>query len=142
MTPEEKIQYVDVGLRLLNIELHKEILNKVKKLKEPPKSKIDPKDRTKQSREVKLQIMKNYYINTLLSSEVTLNDDSTRDYVIKINEITELLGRNKLRDTKHEITDDENAQFNQILADYYNDDFLYFWYCHYIPLKIIFIFTF
>ena len=32
MTPEEKIQYVDVGLRLLNIELHKEILNKVIKV--------------------------------------------------------------------------------------------------------------
>jgi hypothetical protein len=29
MTPEEKIQYVDVGLRLLNIELHKELLKKV-----------------------------------------------------------------------------------------------------------------
>ena len=32
MTPEEKIKYVDVGLRLLNIELHKEILNKVIKV--------------------------------------------------------------------------------------------------------------
>jgi len=29
MKPEEKIQYVDVGLRLLNIELHKELLKKV-----------------------------------------------------------------------------------------------------------------
>jgi len=29
MTPEEKIQYVDVGLRLLNIELHKELLKKL-----------------------------------------------------------------------------------------------------------------
>lgn len=29
MTPEEKIQYVDVGLRLLNIKLHKELLKKV-----------------------------------------------------------------------------------------------------------------
>jgi len=32
MTPEEKIQYVDVGLRLLNIELHKELLKKVIKV--------------------------------------------------------------------------------------------------------------
>jgi len=29
MTPEEKIRYVDVGLRLLNIELHKDLLEKV-----------------------------------------------------------------------------------------------------------------
>jgi|LakMenEpi03Aug12_release.lakeMendotaPanAssembly.Ray.scaffolds.fasta_scaffold3059109_2 hypothetical protein len=29
MKPEEKIQYVDVGLRLLNIQLHKELLKKV-----------------------------------------------------------------------------------------------------------------
>jgi len=32
MTPEEKIKYVDVGLRLLNIELHKELLKKVIKV--------------------------------------------------------------------------------------------------------------
>lgn len=32
MTPEEKIKYVDVGLRLLNIELHKELLDKVIKV--------------------------------------------------------------------------------------------------------------
>jgi hypothetical protein len=29
MTPDEKIQYVNVGLRLLNIELQKELLKKV-----------------------------------------------------------------------------------------------------------------
>lgn len=29
MTPEEKIKYVDYGLRLLKIELHKDILEKV-----------------------------------------------------------------------------------------------------------------
>jgi hypothetical protein len=29
MTEKEKIQYVDVGLRLLNIEIHKELLKKV-----------------------------------------------------------------------------------------------------------------
>lgn len=32
MTPEEKIKYIDVGLRLLNIELHKELLDKVIKV--------------------------------------------------------------------------------------------------------------
>jgi hypothetical protein len=150
MISDNEEEYVDKKLIELysNLEINKnnlekqmpytnkEILNKVKKLKELQKSKIDLKDRIKQSREVKLQIMKNKYINTLLSSEVTLNDDSSRDYVIKINEITELLGRNKLRDTKHEITDGEMAYFNQILVNYYKNDFLYFWYCHYIPLKI------
>lgn len=29
MTPDEKIKYVDYGLRLLKIELHKDILEKV-----------------------------------------------------------------------------------------------------------------
>ena len=29
MTPEEKIQYVNYGLKLLNIELHKDLLEKV-----------------------------------------------------------------------------------------------------------------
>jgi hypothetical protein len=32
MTPDEKIQYVNVGLRLLNIQLHKELLDKVIKV--------------------------------------------------------------------------------------------------------------
>lgn len=32
MTQDEKIQYVDVGLRFLNIELHKELLIKVIKV--------------------------------------------------------------------------------------------------------------
>ena len=32
MTPQEKIKYVDIGLRLLNIELHKELLKKVIKV--------------------------------------------------------------------------------------------------------------
>ncbi len=29
MTPEEKIQYVNYGLKLLSIELHKDLLEKV-----------------------------------------------------------------------------------------------------------------
>jgi hypothetical protein len=29
MTPNEKIKYVEYGLKLLNIELHKELLEKV-----------------------------------------------------------------------------------------------------------------
>ncbi len=32
MTPEEKIKYVSYGLKLLNIELHDEILKKVIKV--------------------------------------------------------------------------------------------------------------
>jgi hypothetical protein len=32
MTKEEKIKYVDVGLRVLNIELHQELLKKVIKV--------------------------------------------------------------------------------------------------------------
>lgn len=32
MTQDDKIRYVDIGLRLLNIELHKELLIKVVKV--------------------------------------------------------------------------------------------------------------
>lgn len=32
MTPEEKIQYVNYGLKLLSIELHKDLLEKVIKV--------------------------------------------------------------------------------------------------------------
>ena len=85
----------------------------------------------------KVKIMNSNFVSKkILNININSKDDSSKEYVKKLNEITELSTKKKLRGTEDKITDDEQAQFNQILADYYNNDFLYFWYCHYTPLKI------